>query len=419
MKSAGYDAIIIGAGPAGASAAILLAQNGWRIAIVEKQGFPRRKVCGECIAASNLPLLATLGIGQAISDLSGPPLQRTGFMVADQTIVAALPVKKCDAYPWAVALGREYLDTILLEQAIGYGVTVYQPWTAHSIIGEPGNFLCEIVKVQSTERMVLNAGILIAAHGSWELAPSTRGRAPFPPRPSDLFAFKANFRNTGLEAGFLPVLSFAGGYGGMVVGNDGIATLAFCIRRDVLALSRKSKESRSAAESAFAYVTLACPAAGKLLAGAKQEAGWLSVGPIHPGLRFPKQSGGPFLIGNAAGEAHPIIGEGMSMAIQSAFMLADRLAPHKERLLQTSNMDLYVSLQRNYVLAWKRQFGTRIRLAALLAQLAMRPGLAAFGLPLLKTYPQFLTHAARWSGKVQCATLTPRSRLPEINHRVV
>ena len=58
-----YDAIVVGAGPAGSTAAILLASAGWSVALIEKQPFPRRKVCGACIGAGNLPLLATLGIG--------------------------------------------------------------------------------------------------------------------------------------------------------------------------------------------------------------------------------------------------------------------------------------------------------------------------------------------------------------------
>jgi flavin-dependent dehydrogenase len=41
-----YDALIIGAGVAGSTAAILLAQAGWSVAIMEKHRFPRRKVCG-------------------------------------------------------------------------------------------------------------------------------------------------------------------------------------------------------------------------------------------------------------------------------------------------------------------------------------------------------------------------------------
>ena len=64
--SARFDAVIVGAGPAGSSAAILLARAGWSVALVERQRFPRRKVCGECIAASNLALLDALGVGAEV-----------------------------------------------------------------------------------------------------------------------------------------------------------------------------------------------------------------------------------------------------------------------------------------------------------------------------------------------------------------
>ena len=67
-----FDAIIIGAGPAGSTAAVLLARAGWSVALVEKQRFPRRKVCGECLAASNLPLLDALGIGAEFNASAGP-----------------------------------------------------------------------------------------------------------------------------------------------------------------------------------------------------------------------------------------------------------------------------------------------------------------------------------------------------------
>jgi hypothetical protein len=52
--SARFDAVVVGAGPAGSAAAILLARAGWSVALVERQRFPRRKVCGECIAGESL-----------------------------------------------------------------------------------------------------------------------------------------------------------------------------------------------------------------------------------------------------------------------------------------------------------------------------------------------------------------------------
>ena len=56
-----YDAAIVGAGPAGSTAARLLARAGWSVLLVEKAMFPRRKVCGEFISATSTPLLLDFG----------------------------------------------------------------------------------------------------------------------------------------------------------------------------------------------------------------------------------------------------------------------------------------------------------------------------------------------------------------------
>jgi len=52
-----YDALVIGGGPSGATAALLLARAGWNVVLAEKTAYPRPKVCGEFISATSLPLL--------------------------------------------------------------------------------------------------------------------------------------------------------------------------------------------------------------------------------------------------------------------------------------------------------------------------------------------------------------------------
>ena len=85
------DALIIGAGPAGASTAILLKLAGWRVILVEKSAYPRQKVCGECLSAASLALLDRLGVGAAVRDRAGPELQQVGWMSGTSTLIADLP----------------------------------------------------------------------------------------------------------------------------------------------------------------------------------------------------------------------------------------------------------------------------------------------------------------------------------------
>src|SRR6476659_3527336 len=71
FANSNFDVIIAGAGPAGASAAIHLANRGVRVLLVERNIFPRAKLCGEFISPECLPHFERLGVAAEL-ELADP-----------------------------------------------------------------------------------------------------------------------------------------------------------------------------------------------------------------------------------------------------------------------------------------------------------------------------------------------------------
>lgn len=116
--------VILGAGPAGSTAAILLARNGLDVTLVEKARFPRGKVCGECISALGVAVLDRLGLLTRMNELGATTLTRAAIISATGT--------ECSIELPSLmrGLSRELFDVMLIDAARSAGVEIRQPCRA-------------------------------------------------------------------------------------------------------------------------------------------------------------------------------------------------------------------------------------------------------------------------------------------------
>ena len=117
-----HDAIVVGAGPAGSIAALVLARAGVDVALVDRRRFPREKACGDLVGPRGVQLLDDLGI-------SVPRARPLGDMmvVAPNNRRVLLPALPGGNYAdHAIAVTRERFDTLLFDTAVAAGAVAVQ-----------------------------------------------------------------------------------------------------------------------------------------------------------------------------------------------------------------------------------------------------------------------------------------------------
>ncbi|KKC32887.1 NAD(P)/FAD-dependent oxidoreductase [Devosia psychrophila] len=385
-----FDAIIIGAGPAGTATAIALARQGRSVAIIERSEFPRRKVCGEFTSATNVDLLDRLGVGAQFRNQAGPEVRRVALFASGHPVEAPMP--KGQGATFGRALGRDILDELLLDAAIAAGVSVFQPWRATGLVRGKER---SVVAIESgAAKGQLDAPVIVAAHGSWEPGKLSTNLAKIN-RPHDFLGFKAHFLGGRLASDLMPLIAFPGGYGGMVWADHDRLSLSFCMRRDALALARQASPNISAAEATYNHILRSCPGVAEALHGAELAGPWLAAGPIRPGIRAAYDND-VFRVGNIAGESHPIIAEGIAMALQSGWILAAQLERHEHW-----GISARTAAGKSYGAAWRNQFEMRIQLAAILSSVAASSSGAKLMQAVIGRFPASLSFGAALSGKTK------------------
>ncbi|WP_337173319.1 NAD(P)/FAD-dependent oxidoreductase [Paludisphaera sp.] len=349
--TAGYDAVVIGAGPAGSTSARGLARRGLRVLLVDRAHFPRPKVCGCCLNPRALATLARIGLGSLAGRLGAVPL--TGLELATGRRRATLH------HALGVALSRDALDAALVDEAVAAGAE-FQP-------GASATLATGGVRLRTgDESREVGARFVVSATGLGDGLFPADDRA----RPSPRSKLGAGTILDAAPDGYAPGRVFmacgAGGYVGLVALEDG--------RLDVAAALDPAAVREAGGPGALASAILA----GTRLPGAPglAEARWRGT----PALwRSPGRvvEGGVFRVGDSAGYVEPFTGEGMAWALAGGEALAATLADDPDPARRWAREHRRIVRDRQLACrAVARVLRSPGMTRALVAALGRRPGLA-------------------------------------------
>src|SRR5438270_8572546 len=120
-----WDAVIVGAGPAGSAVAALLARAGFAVLLLDRAAFPRDKACGEYTSPETEKVLARLGALEAVERAGARRLSAMRLISpGGRRFSLDYSMPGADAGPHVLATPRRVLDAVLVEHARTCGATV-------------------------------------------------------------------------------------------------------------------------------------------------------------------------------------------------------------------------------------------------------------------------------------------------------
>jgi geranylgeranyl reductase family protein len=283
--SAPWDAIVVGAGPAGSVCAATLARAGRKVLLLDRAKFPRDKVCGDCLNPAVWPVFDRLGLRERVRALP----HRIAREIAYRGIGGVelrFPVPHEDE----IVVKRRDLDQLLVQRAVECGaefrdgVAVTRVTTGWRVETDHGEF---------------HAPILIAADGRNSTISRLTGRMPVASR--ERVAIQRHCPRPEGHGDSVRMLFYPGGYGGTA--RVGAEEINLCL----VANPKNLERVRAQAEQEFGV--------GE----------WRTIAPLSRPDATDLASDGLFLIGDAARVVEPFTGEGIYYAMRSGELAAEAI----------------------------------------------------------------------------------------------
>jgi len=344
-----WDAIVLGAGPAGSLAARQLASEGARVLLVDKKPFPRPKVCGACLNGRALGVLRSVGLGTLPASLGGVPLDSFALRVRGRETRLPLPA--------GIALSRSRFDKALADAAVAAGAT-FAPGVLASVEAVTAEFRrVRLITQDHTAEVCARVVLVAAGLGNVCLVHEAGIHTSVAPRSRVGAGCVVEDAPPGHAAHTIHMAAARGGYVGLVRVEDGALNVAAALDPHfVKQVGVPGAAAAVLAEAGFAPIP------------SLARADWRGTAPLTRRTR-PLAGARLFLIGDAAGYVEPFTGEGMAWALASAAAVAPLALRAAERWEP--------ALGRQWAQAYREIVGGGQRFCRALALLLRYPRLAA------------------------------------------
>lgn len=345
-----HDVLVVGAGPAGSTAALTLAREGYDVAIVERSAIGRNKVCGEYLSAGAVAELQSLGVGERLRAVAHP---------IEGTRLNACGVRaelRFNGESWALA--RTVLDAALVRAAVDAGATMVRG-NLEEIDRTDG--IAATVRDEAGDRGELRARFAIGADGAHSFVARACGIALRPGKAR--FALGGHFARESFDARYVEMCVDGGAYCGINPLGGGRLNVMLVVPEPSLRAAREDVDGFFATQlNALSGLHFDA----RDLLGKRAACGPLAfaaTGACVPGV---------LLAGDAAGFVDPFIGQGVYLALRGGKRAAATIASALTR--RTNERSAW----RAYDLQTRRELAARKRLARLIQALLASGRLTAY-----------------------------------------
>ena len=362
MNKQFLDVIIIGGGLAGLCNAIHLSKLGKKVLLIEKNEYPKHKVCGEYISNEVLPYLEFLEVNPF--DSGAVRINNFQLSTTKSNIISAkLPLG-------GFGISRYTLDLVLSEKAKENGVTILKD-TVLDV-----TFLKDFFQVETKENNIFTSKITIGAFGKRSLLDVKMGRN-FIQKKSPYLGVKIHVKGN-FKEDLVALHNFKGGYCGVSKVENNAINLCYITNYATFKKYKNIEDFQEQVVFKNNYLKEIFHRSEALFEKP------LSISQISFETKKPVENH-ILMCGDSAGMIHPLCGNGMSMAIQSAQLASKLILNYFNGEIETRK-----ELEKQYIRQWNRKFSLRLKAGHFIAMLFRKDTIASVLLQILKKLPFLL-----------------------------